>query len=1565
MKRILGLDLGTNSIGWSLVKVNYDFDRRGEALGEGEILGLGSRIIPMNEAELSDFGKGNSVSVTADRTAKRSARRLRQRFLLRRERLHRVLNIMNFLPQHYADAIDFELRLGQFKKGKEPKLAYKPGQGKPQFIFMESFQEMLEEFKKHQPDFFKTNGNEKPKLLPYDWTIYYLRKKALNHPLTKHELAWLILHFNQKRGYYQLRGDEVDKAKDPSKRVEFIEEKVVKVENSGEKNKRGLTLFNVYLENGMVYPKHSSKELNWEGKFKEFIVTTELNDDGTEKVGKDGGVKRSFKTVNSEEDWIAIKTKTEQNLEESGKKVGEFIFDNLLQNPNQKVKGKLIRTIERKFYLEELEEILNTQIELQADLFSNDLYEECVKHLYPNNLNHQKDLLAKGFKHLFLNDIIFYQRPLKSQKSTIANCKYEFREYTDPNSGERVKEWLKGIPKSHPLYQEFRVWEFIRNLRVFKREARVEGRLTTDLDVTHELLKSPEDFTKLFAWLNERKGIKQKSLLGFFKKDGKKLNDKEYRWNYVEEKDYPGNETRAGFLSLLKKQEGFDVKSHLTKELELELWHVLYSVVDKGELGKALEKVESKFNLNTGTLDDFNNYPPYSKDYGAFSSKALQKLLPLLRMGKYWSEQDIPKGLKERIYKIIDAEEDDSIQVLAREKAFDRRLDKIDKFQGLPLWLASYVVYGRHSEVSENQRWRSPSDIERLKQHSLRNPIVEKVINEALQVVKDIWLEFGKGEENFFDEIHVELGREMKNPADARKKMTDRLVENQKTNQRIRRILKELKNDPKIEGALREHSPSQQEILKIYEEGALTANDSIPDEIEKISRRADPSPSEIQKYKLWLDQKYVSPYTGNSISLSRLFTSEYEIEHVIPQSRFFDNSFANKVICEAEVNTLKGNQTGYEFIEKHGGDKPGAGQLVDCGQGRKVRVLSKTEYEDLIKRCFKGKKKEILLMPDIPESFSNRQLNDSRYISRVVMKLMSNLVREEEENEANSKHVIPVNGKVTGKLKNDWGLNDVWNDIISPRFQRLNEITGTEDFGHWDEKGGNKFFRNTVPEALKMNFDPKRIDHRHHALDALVVALADRRHVQYLNNESASKQDRFDLRKKLRLVESKEILDPKTKSNKTISIAKEFKKPWNGFTKETKNQLETTIVSIKKNQRIINKNVNHYEKWAKVNGQLKKVRVKQEKNENWWSIRRPLHLETVFGKVSLEKRKEASIKSALDNWQSITDKGLKSKIKSLIKKGYDLKDLKRYFKENPYKKEGVEVKKVEVRFIDDENPDAARRVSIDTSFNEKTIEGITDSGIRKILLNHLKSPKFQDVKDEKGKVIPPHEMAFSPEGVEDMNRNIQALNGGKPHKPIYKVRKFEALGRKFQVGQEGNKDTKYVVAATGTNLFFAIYEGENEKGEKLRQFETIPLNEVIQQLKDGFDPAPQKYIDKKGKEWNLAFTLSPNDIVFLPDTENVEEEIKNNKSGLTGKIHQFIDSSGTTANFIPINSAKVIFNLNRKDQQKVNLNYPIQNEFGVGSPQSKNQKSFSGEIIKKLCVKLVVNRLGVIEKFII
>ena len=237
----------------------------------------------MSQDIMGEFGKGNSVSNTAKRTAYRRVRRLREGYLLRRERLHRVLDVLRFLPEHYAKEINFNDHPGQFKKNSEPKLAYHENK----FQFQDSFNEMIMDFEQQQSLLVNKNGERT--LIPYDWTIYYLRKKALTKKITREELAWIILNFNQKRGYYQLRGEENEE--NPNKLEEFHTLKVVQIiPDEPQKGKEDIW-YSLILENGWIYRRSSKTPLdNWLGKANDFIVTTDLNDDGTFKKDKDGNV---------------------------------------------------------------------------------------------------------------------------------------------------------------------------------------------------------------------------------------------------------------------------------------------------------------------------------------------------------------------------------------------------------------------------------------------------------------------------------------------------------------------------------------------------------------------------------------------------------------------------------------------------------------------------------------------------------------------------------------------------------------------------------------------------------------------------------------------------------------------------------------------------------------------------------------------------------------------------------------------------------------------------------------------------------------------------------------------------------------------------------------------------------------------------------------------------------------------------------------------------------------------------------------------------------------------------
>ena len=565
-------------------------------------------------------------------------------------------------------------------------------------------------------------------------------------------------------------------------------------------------------------------------------------------------------------------------------------------------------------------------------------------------------------------------------------------------------------------------------------------------------------------------------------------------------------------------------------------------------------------------------------------------------------------------------------------------------------------------------------------------------------------------------------------------------------------------------------------------------------------------------------------------------------------------------------------------------------------------------------------------MDDIPDGFIERQLNDSRYISKLVKGLLSNIVREKLENgdyeqEAVSKNLISCNGSITDRMKKDWGMNEVWNSIILPRFQRLNELTGKDCFTTLNSEGHEI---PNMPLELQKGFNKKRIDHRHHAMDAIVIACTTRDHVNLLNNEAAHSKhnaNRYQLQAKLRRKDDD-------------GHFKEFIKPWESFTTDAKQALEDIIVSFKQNLRVINKTTNHYQHYDE-NG--KKVLIPQQKGDSW-AVRKSMHKDTVFGEVNLRMKKTVSLNEVIKNPERIVNKDFKVKVKEMLREGRDVKYIKKYVEDNKDVWSDINLSKIEVYYYTNETNDRyfATRKPLDTSFDKKKIEtSVTDTGIQKILLAHLVSKGGNP------------ELAFSPDGIDEMNRNIITLNGGKYHRPIIKVRVYEKAD-KFAVGQTGNKSAKFVEAAKGTNLFFAVLATEVEnketgETEKVRSYLTIPLNVMVEcQKKYGsqWKSSIEAYLKGENliaSDQKLLFILSPNDLVYLPTNEELKEGIKKvDKS----RIYKMVSSSGYQCFFVNEIVAKSIVD-------KV--------EF---SSLNKAERAISGEMIKMTCVPIKVDRLG-------
>jgi CRISPR-associated endonuclease Csn1 len=1744
MKKILGLDLGTNSIGWALVEIDHENKNL-------RIIGLGSRIIPMDGQEFSKFNTGQKVeSAAGKRTILHRARITKERYLLRRDRLHLVFNLLEALPNHYKINIDFERngkRCGQFKEGKEPKIAYLPTknlENKYAFYFEDAFNEMIEDLQKINPEI----KNEIKKRIPKDWTIYFLRNKAMAKKISLEELAWVLLSYNQKRGTDIIDFENEEEVS--GERIEQLDLKVIKVEP---KNDINGDFFEIILNDAenFKYKEYTTEQLTFEEDIKEVSKILKLDDAGNiindktiyqisdlynltlssiehtqiddkkakhkyefiytngwknekkkekfdityQKLGKQ--IKEDSKIItdlfvisnkydfkgkpesivpniklpdfNSEgsKDWTLLKKKTEKDIisyniskgfineDNSAKhfispKIYDVLKNDVKTGERTKIIGGLFQTIDRKFYREELYQIINTQRKFHTStLDDKDVFEKCIKLLYPHNEEHSKALLEnkQALTNLLIEDILLYQRPLKSKKSEITDCKYEidyWKEEVNTTTGEitELPIYKKAVSASHPLFQEFRIWDKIHNIKLIQLEGKdTVGNTETNVDITSKYFK-PSDYQALFNHFNNRSAVAIDDFLEFCKKQFKldigKKGERKILWNYPVEEEFKGNETRKSFEIRFKRCgfEGFN--EFMTQQKEIELWHYLYSVnnAERKKVSETTNETNPKFgktgilnffskyfkdeNISPEVLDklcqDFGNYPKFASKYGSYSIKALNKILSVMRIGKNflttetvienWQEK-YPERAKNILRKVnaidwfaekVDFNEVKEVNLEKGALTYPdglfttfRKFETIEDFQFLNLTRASYFIYGRHSELVQAKYWYSPEKIreeitKELKHHSLNNPTAEKVLKETLKVVADIWEVYGHSEEKFFSEIHLEVAKELQKSNKEKKDITDRQKNSRAENNRLRSILEEFLSNSTYNA--KKGSQDHFERLKIAEEGAKVRSYSDKDfyinnknkfsksDIEVILKKQKITHSEFEKYKLWVEQGYRSPYTGESISLSNLFDgNKYNVDHIFSRATISNDSLNNKVVCEAVINRFKSHRTGREFISQFGGK---AHTIFDEKLNKNVTfsLISEDSYVKLVKSQFKDSKRLILLAKEVPNGFTESQLNNTKYIARKAMELLSHIVREEGEVEFRSKNVLPVSGGITDRLKKEWKVNQIWTELLTPRFERLNKIHNTDDFGSYSiSKSGHQYFDINTKYILGENdkFDLKRLDHRHHALDALIIALCTENHVQYFNNINSGitnkKQGKIEAIQKQRAGIKRQILySEKDKENPNEKVWRymlpgSFRKKdsvnnekdsvidlfWinnyiiiesKDYKKTILESLENCIVSFKNDFKIVSKSSNKYESYYDEYGNLrldrngkpqKELISQQNDNQKHWSIKKPLHTDNPSAEIKLYFDRLKLIDN-LGKVDFIIDVKIRDVVKEILGM-FDGKigEAKKYVAKNLIV---VDDNTIEYTDFKVSNTKYRKRQPI-TNLSQRTgtgalttlvevenrINKVSDFVLRNDLLHHL---KINDNDIDK---------AFSIEGINEFNKNRKI--------PVYRLPISESASLKFKVGNKNSNNHKFV--ETGGNFHFRIIQKENS-----RDYETIPLRDALKIEKDN--------IGKKQVQNDNEIILSPNDLVFVPLKKDEIVDFNNLTNQQIKRIYKFVFSTKKEAHFVPYSSSAEI----------------IKNENGTNSYSERIQDFFDGNVIvdgkekliqvKAVCWKLEIDRLGNISK---
>jgi CRISPR-associated endonuclease Csn1 len=232
---------------------------------------------------------------------------------------------------------------------------------------------------------------------------------------------------------------------------------------------------------------------------------------------------------------------------------------------------------------------------------------------------------------------------------------------------------------------------------------------------------------------------------------------------------------------------------------------------------------------------------------------------------------------------------------------------------------------------------------------------------------------------------------------------------------------------------------------------------SRKDMAERITAEAgltNPSREDIRKALLAKECGWVCPYTGRAISMRALVgpDAQFDIEHIIPFSQSLDNSFFNVTLCYHEENrNRKRNQTPYGA---YGNEPEKYQEILD-----RVRRFDSDLADEKLKRF------QLKDTADILQGFVDRQLNDTRYASTMAGDYLGFLYGGKIDCQKNLR-VRATTGQVTAYLRDEWMLNRILRDGPT-------------------EQGGK------VAKS--------REDHRHHAVDAIAIALTDESTIQQLS----------------------------------------------------------------------------------------------------------------------------------------------------------------------------------------------------------------------------------------------------------------------------------------------------------------------------------------------------------------------------------------------------------------------------------------------------------------------------------
>lgn len=245
-----------------------------------------------------------------------------------------------------------------------------------------------------------------------------------------------------------------------------------------------------------------------------------------------------------------------------------------------------------------------------------------------------------------------------------------------------------------------------------------------------------------------------------------------------------------------------------------------------------------------------------------------------------------------------------------------------------------------------------------------------------------------------------------------------------------------------------------------------TENKNFEKEFKKYISENNPAHRIVERVRLWIEQKKKCAYSGKLIGIEKVgFGTDLEVDHIIPRSRGGHNGFSNKVLCYRVTNRNKGNRTPKEWMSAD--DFEALEQRFEHLAGKKREKVG--AYECVPNKAKWDNLHQVLDNFDIKD-FSNSQFTDTAYAAKQVATYLREALYPEIESEntkLQKQRIFTTKGTITARLRRDWGILEE----KMPFFSDMKEVE--------------------VPQYPKSRSEKKdRSDHRHHAIDAVMIALS-------------------------------------------------------------------------------------------------------------------------------------------------------------------------------------------------------------------------------------------------------------------------------------------------------------------------------------------------------------------------------------------------------------------------------------------------------------------------------------------